>query len=321
VKREELVIVTPALAASNSGNWRTAQRWARFLAADYRVRVTDAWHGGDEALMIALHAQRSAEAIAAWRERQPRRPLLLALTGTDLYRDIDRDPAAQRSLAVADRLIVLNELGAARLPPALRSRATVVLQSAPARRPRPKTTRHLRAVMVGHLRPEKSPQTAMAAMQRLAPRRDILLDHIGAALDDALAAEAGALMQRLPTYRWLGPLPHGATRARIAAAHLLVHPSRIEGGAHAVIEAVVSGTPVLASRIDGNVGLLGADYGGYFEPGDDAALARLLARARDDPAWLGALRAQCAARAPLFAPARERGALRRIVQDLLAAAD
>ena len=318
MKRSEIVIVTPVLAAAATGNWQTARRWARFLAGDYRVRITDAWHGGDEALMIALHARRSAASIAAWRELHPRRPLLLALTGTDLYRDIDHDAAAQRSLAVADRLVVLNELGARRLPAQLREKTVVCLQSAPSRQPRKKTARHLRAVMVGHLRDEKSPQTAFAAIERLAPRRDILLDHLGSALDEALVAEARALMQRLSTYRWLGALPHAATRARIAAAHLLVHPSRMEGGAHVVIEAVASGTPVLASRIDGNVGLLGAEYGGYFELGDDEALARLLARARDDPSWLAELRARCDARAPLFAPARERETLRTIVQRLLA---
>ncbi len=318
MKRSDLVIVTPALAAANTGNWQTARRWARFLAADYRVRITDAWAGGDEALMIALHARRSAASIAAWRERHPRRPLLLALTGTDLYCDIDRDGDAQRSLAVADRLVVLNELGARHLPAELQERTVVCLQSALPRQPQAKTARHLRAVMVGHLREEKSPQTAFAAIKRLAPRRDILLDHVGGALDEALAAEARALIQRLPTYRWLGALPHAATRARIAAAHLLVHPSRMEGGAHVVIEAVVSGTPVLASRIDGNVGLLGVDYPGYFEVGDDEALARLLARARDDASWLAELRAYCDALAPLFAPARERATLRAIVQQVLA---
>ena len=46
MKRKEIVIVTPALASANNGNWQTAWRWARFLSADYRVHITDAW-GGD----------------------------------------------------------------------------------------------------------------------------------------------------------------------------------------------------------------------------------------------------------------------------------
>lgn len=316
--RTPIVVVTPFLARANNGNWQTARRWARFLADDYRVRLTDDWRGGDEALMIALHARRSAPSIAAWRAAHPARALVVVLTGTDLYRDIDTDAQAQRSLQLADRLVVLNDLGALRLPAALRDRATVIVQSAPSRRPRAKTARRLRALMVGHLRDEKSPRTYFDAARRLAHRRDIVFDHVGGALDAALADEARALAATLPTYRWLGALAHAATRARIAAAHLLVHPSRMEGGAQVVIEAITSATPVLASRIDGNVGLLGAGYGGLFEPGDAAGLAALVERARDDAAMLPALQAQCAAIAPRFAPAREREALLALAADALA---
>ena len=310
--------MTPALAAANNGNWRTARRWARLLGQAYRVRLTDAWDAGDEAAMIALHARRSAASIAAWRAAHPGRPLVVALTGTDLYRDIDSDSSARRSLLLADALVVLNELGARRLPEALRGKTQVVLQSSPARAALPRCTRHLRALMVGHLREEKDPRTYWRAAERLATRRDIRLDHIGAALDAALGAEASALAARLPQLRWLGGLPHGEVRRRIQAAHVLVHASRMEGGAQVVIEAIRSGTPVLASRIDGNLGLLGEDYEGLFEPGDDAALAALLARARDDRAMLPRLAAALGTRSPLFAPEAERGALLALVDRLLA---
>ncbi len=317
--RPRLVIVTPALRAANNGNWQTAQRWAHLLAQDYRVRLTERWAGGDEALMIALHARRSAESVVAWRDAHPARPLLLVLTGTDLYRDIQRDADAQRSLALASRLVVLNDCGLQALPAPLRAKALVCLQSAPTRKALPRTDRHLRALMVGHLRAEKSPQTYFQAARLLADRRDILLDHVGGVLDEGLAAQARALMREQPRYRWLGPLPHAQTRRRIQAAHVLVQPSLMEGGAHTVIEAVTSGTPVLASRIDGNLGLLGAGYPGVFEPGDAAALAALLRQARGDAAMLQRLQACCAARAPLFAPARERHELRALVAAMCAA--
>ncbi len=310
------MIVTPALADANNGNWQTARRWARMLSGAYRVRIAAAWEGGDEALMIALHARRSAPSIALWHARRPGAPLALALTGTDLYRDIAGDAAAQASLQIADRLIVLNPLGAAALPAALRPKARVVLQSCAARRSLPKTGDHLRAVMVGHLRDEKAPQTYFEAARRLAHRADLRFDHVGAALDPALGAEATQLAHACPRYRWLGALPRGAARRRIQAAHVLVHPSRMEGGANVVIEALRSGTPVLASRIDGNVGLLGDDYGGYFPLDDANALVALLQQARDEPALLTDLQAQCAARASLFDPERERAALRAIVGEL-----
>jgi glycosyltransferase involved in cell wall biosynthesis len=170
--------------------------------------------------------------------------------------------------------------------------------------------------MVGHLREEKAPQTYFAAAHRLAGRRDIRLDHIGAALDPTFGETARALQQACPNYRWLGPLPHEATRRHIQRAHALVHTSRIEGGAHVVMEAICSGTPVLATRISGNVGLLGARYAGYFEPGDAAGLATLLERCRDRPAILATLREQCAARAPLFEPAREQAGLLALLNAL-----
>ena len=314
------MIVTPALAEANNGNWQTARRWARMLAAAYRVRLLGRWGGGDGGdadLMIALHARRSATSIAAWRAERPRGPLLVVLTGTDLYRDIDVDADARRSLEAADALVALNALGPSRLAPAHRAKCRVVLQSCSARRPLPRSDRLLRALMVGHLRAEKDPDTYLEAARRLAHRPDVRLDHVGGALDASIGGRAAALAASTPTYRWLGALPHGETRRRIQAAHVLVHASRMEGGAHVVIEAVRSGTPVIASRIDGNVGLLGEDYDGYFAAGDAGALASMLLRARDDPAWLAALRARCAARAPAFAPEAEAAALRSIVAALL----
>jgi putative glycosyltransferase (TIGR04348 family) len=341
-----IVIVTPALADANNGNWQTARRWRSMLAAHHPVHLAAAWPtplagrpslpssrptplgvsvragsacSPDTAtLMIALHARRSAASIATWREQHAKAPLIVALTGTDLYRDIEHDASAQRSLELADALVVLNELGAQRLPLALRPKCRVVLQSCSARQPLAHTTRHLRALMVGHLRAEKDPQTYFAAVQRLAHRPDILLDHVGAALDPQWAEQATMLAASHPQYRWLGGLPHETTRRRIQTAHVLVHPSRMEGGAHVVMEAVRSGTPVIASRIDGNVGLLGPDYAGYFEPGDDAGLVRLLERARDDADMLPLLRRQCLARAPRFAPEAEATQLQRLVDELLA---
>jgi len=283
------------------------------------VRLAEHWRPGeaDDALLVALHARRSAGDIAAWRAVHPARPIVLIMTGTDLYRDIATDESAQRSIATADALVVLNELGTSSLPEPLRAKAHVVLQSCAARVPLAHTTRHLRAVMVGHLRDEKDPRTFWRAARRLAGRPDIRLEHVGAALDRELGDEAAALAAGQPSFHWLGGLPHAAVRRRIQQSHVLVHASRMEGGAHVVIEAMRSGTPVLASRIDGNLGLLGEGYEGVFEPGDDAALATLLQRARDDADMLPRLTAQLAPRAALFAPDAERASLHRIVGALL----
>ena len=77
-----------------------------------------------------MHARRSHAVIARWRDRFPDRPLAVALTGTDLYRDLPDDPEARDSLMLADRLIVLQSDAVNALPPAHRDKARVVYQSA-----------------------------------------------------------------------------------------------------------------------------------------------------------------------------------------------
>ncbi|APR05553.1 putative glycosyltransferase, TIGR04348 family [Thauera chlorobenzoica] len=324
----QLVIVSPALRDANNGNWQTARRWQRHLAGVCRVRIVKAWPdalAAGDAAMIALHARRSAEAIAAWAGAHPGKGLAVVLTGTDLYRDIAADAAARHSLDLAQALVVLQERAPLALPDAVRAKARVIFQSTTARKVLAKSSHHLRAVMVGHLREEKSPQTLFTAARLLAGRDDLFIDHIGAALDPALGEAARATMAAAPNYRWLGGRPHEAVRRHIQRAHLLIHASCMEGGAHVVMEAVASGTPVLASRIDGNVGMLGADYAGYFPWGDAEALATLLLRCRESVAGEGGglmaqLAAQCRQRAPLFAPERERAALHRLLGALLQAA-
>jgi putative glycosyltransferase (TIGR04348 family) len=321
-----VVIVSPALADANNGNWRTAQRWQALLAP-LPVRITTRWPdegaAGDR-LMLALHARRSAPAIAAWATAHPGRGLAVVLTGTDLYQDIATDADARRSLEFAQRLVVLQELGGEALPPAVRGKARVVFQSTPALPPLARPAGVLHAVMVGHLRAAKAPQTLFAAARLLRDRADIRITHIGdGAAEPALAEAARATARDCPGYDWLGALPHEETLARIRASHLLVHTSALEGGAHVIMEAVRCGVPVLASRVPGNVGMLGPQYAGYFPQGDAAALARLLATCRagqaaQDPAagLLERLGAQCALRAPLFDADAEQAALKSLLQEL-----
>ena len=309
-------IASPAAAGANNGNAHTAARWERFLAPVAVCDVALGWNGEPIDLLIALHAGRSAQPIARFRFAHPDKPIVLVLTGTDLYRDLENDAAARHSLECASAVVVLHEGGAAALAPDVRAKTRAIPQSASAVRA-PAGTVRAGFVACGHLRSEKDPETLMRAAA-LAP--ECRLDHIGAALDAALGDEARRTMAACANYRWLGALAHGAARRRIAAAAALVHPSRIEGGANVVIEAVRSGVPVLASRIEGNVGLLGADYDGCFPVGDAAALAALMRRFSADPGFAARLAAQCAAREPLFRPAAERAAVRALVAGLLAPA-
>lgn len=309
-----IALVTPYLPDARNGNAHTALRWVRFLrAAGHRVDLVTDWAGAPADVLVALHARRSAPAIARFAAAHPERPLIVVLTGTDLYRDIRDDAAAQRSLVQATRLVVLQSRGLDELAPALRAKARVIYQSAPALVPRPRPVRNFDVCVVAHLREEKDPFRVAEASLQLPPESRIRIHHVGAALSPAMAAEAARLTAACPRWHWLGAMAHGAARRRIARSHLLVNSSHMEGGAHVILEAVTAGIPVLASRIPGNEGMLGVDYAGFFSPGDTQALAEGLRRAETDTAWYRRLVQQCAARAPLFAPETERAAVQQLI--------
>ncbi|WP_343733167.1 selenoneine biosynthesis selenosugar synthase SenB [Duganella sp.] len=323
MSKAHIWIVSPASARNNNGNWQSASRWARFLRTRYRVTIAQHWPAPDAAadaappdLLIALHARRSAISLDAWTRAHPDRPSVLLLTGTDLYRDIRADAGAQRSLRQASALVVLQSHGVQALPAQWHSKTRVIYQSAATLRPRPGPHRYADVCMIGHLRAEKDPLTFMraAALVRAPSAR---LIHIGGALEPELEQAALATAAQQPRYRWLGAMAHAATRQRLKRSRAMALSSHMEGGANVIIEAVCAGVPVLASDISGNRGMLGDDYQGYFPPGDAAALARLIDRITEDQGFHAALRAQCDARAPLFAPAAEQAALLELVDNLL----
>ena len=304
----KIFIVTPAPPGSRHGNRNTALRWAAHLRAlGHRVAVQTAWQGDEADLLIALHARRSHDAMAAWKKAHPRRPLVLVLTGTDLYRDIHSDRSAKASLALADRLVVLQKEGLKEL----RRKASVIHQSVrPVKRGEPPAG-HFLVTVIGHLREEKDPFRAALALRHLP--EDVRVVQLGKALSPAMASEARALMEKDSRYRWLGELPHAGAMRWLARSHAMVISSRMEGGAHVVSEAIAAGVPVLASRISGNVGLLGARYPGYYPFGSERALAKLIDHAHKDRAFLSRLEKRVKARRALVRPATERQALRALI--------
>ena len=327
--KPRVCIVTPAAEQANNGNWHTAARWRRFLAPVAEVSVALEWKGEPIDALIALHARRSAASIASFHDARGDAPLAVVLTGTDLYRDIDFDTSALHSLQCASHVVVLQDEGLTRLDASTRAKARVIVQSAGARARGAMLLRHFDFVAVGHLREEKDPLTLMRAA-RLLPAASstasphssshwstIRIVHIGDGLDAALANVARHTAAECLCYRWLGGLSRERARRWIARSRALVHMSRMEGGANVVIEAVRSGVPVLASRIDGNIGLLGRDYGGYFPVGDAKALAELMQRFFFDTTFEASLSAQCAARDPLFTPEAERREVQRLLTDML----
>lgn len=311
-------MITPAPRYSRKGNRITADRWSRMLRElGHRVDVSTDYAGEACDVMIALHARRSRPQMLAYRQRYSDGPLVLALTGTDLYHDIHADPEARQSLGLAQRLVVLQAQAAEEVPPAMRDKVRLIWQSVEplAHRP-PKFRRQFTAAVVGHMRAVKDPFVTAEAVRDLPADSRIRVLHAGAALEDEYAVRAEAEQRRNPRYRWLGDLPRWRALRLVARSHVLVLSSRSEGGANAISEALVAGTPVLATRVPGNVGMLGADYPGYFPVSGVTALRALLLRAEHEPAFLADLEARCAALAPRFAPEREREAWAALLAEL-----
>jgi putative glycosyltransferase (TIGR04348 family) len=318
VDQPRVCIVSPAPALANNGNWHSADRWRSQLASSARVDLVQTWQGQAADVLMALHARKSADSIARFHAPHPGRPIVLVLTGTDLYGDGIADATAQHSLQCASRIVVLQPRALARLDPLSRGKARVILQSAPGWPPcADKAPGVVEFIAVGHLRAEKDPITLMRAVERLPASAPVRVAHVGNALDESLALQARRTMDACPRYRWLGGLPHPEARLHIARSHALVHTSRVEGGANVVIEAVRSGVPVLASNIDGNTGLLGDDYAGCFPAGDADALSALMLRFAGDAAFAEHLAAQCRRLEPLFAPELEAEAVCGLVRELV----
>ena len=311
-------IAVPGPRGSLSGNGVTARRWGKLLGElGHQVTVQTAYAGEDYDVLISLHAMKGAAAIEAFHQRFPERPQILALTGTDLYGNLESDPTALRSLELADRYVVLQPRGLDRLPEELRGRAVTIHQSlARIERSDPKSAGRFDVCVLSHLRRVKDPLLTAAAVQRLPSESVIRVTHVGAALEPELGQNAKKETAINPRYRWVGELEREAALEVLAASKVLALTSRMEGGANVVSEAIAAGVPVLSTQIEGSLGILGEDYPGYFPVGDVRALADLLRRAEIDTEFYADLQRRMQFLASLIDPTREREAWKRVLASL-----
>jgi putative glycosyltransferase (TIGR04348 family) len=332
--RMSIGIVTPAPPDSRYGNRITALRWAKILRRlGNRVSISETYQGGRYDLLVALHARRSYPSILSFRHGNIEAPIIVALTGTDLYRDIRTNHLARKSLEMSDRIVVLQPKALEELRPSLRNKARVIYQSveevsglagrsvtaktrATKQEIRERSSGSFDVCVIGHLRAVKDPfRTAIAA--RLLPLSSrIRVLQVGGAMTKAMAARARREMRINQRYEWLGEQPRSHVRRILEKSRVCVLSSRMEGGANVLSEAILASVPILASRVDGNVGILGPHYPGLFAVGDTEQLARLLARTETHQEYLAELRDQCRKLAPLFDPTREEKAWADLISEL-----
>jgi len=310
-----IILITPAPPQSRAGNRATATRWASILRSlGHRVDIATTYTGQNADLMIALHAWRSAESIQQFADACPERPLIVAITGTDAYRFIHSHPETTlRSIHLADRLVGLHDLIGNTLPQHERRKLAVIHQSAEPVGKRVPYTRYFHVSVMGHLRDEKDPMRPAMAVRDLPAGSRIRVHHYGKAHTAEYAERALAEMKSNARYTWHGEIAHHKIRQVYRRTHLLVLPSRMEGGANVISEAIVAGVPVIASDIEGSMGLLGDDYAGYYPVENEQALSALLLKAESDNAFYRKLEQACIARQPLFTPENETSRWRELL--------
>jgi putative glycosyltransferase (TIGR04348 family) len=313
-----VLLLCAAPRGAHTGNRRTAERWARlFRQLGHRARIADALGDARVDVVVALHARHSAAAVRDARARFPALPIVVALTGTDLAHDIHVDVDARRSLALADRLVVLHDLAMQELPARHRAKARVIRQSAPTLRTAvAKARRGFEVAVVGHLRAVKDPLRIALATRLLPASSRVHVVHAGRALEPALGRAAAKEGRTNPRYRWIGDVAPARALRIIARAHLFVLTSHSEGGANVIGEAAQCGTPIVATDISAVRAALGPDYPGLFPVGDELALARLVERAETDPRWLADLTRRVRARRGLFSARKELAAWRALLAEL-----
>ena len=296
----------------------TALRWQGFLEElGYSVEVTESWSGEDVGVLIALHAFRSHQSIVQFKKRYPSRPIVLILTGTDLYRDMQNHSEVLQSMEMADQLIVLQSSALDSIPPSLRYKAQVIYQSVEIDLTDPIAKEDFLVSVIGHLREEKDPFCVARSLPLLPSDSKINIKHLGQAMNSQMEDLARNFNATLDRYQWIGEVSHTDALRLLSQSRLMVISSRMEGGAHVVSEAIALGIPVIASDIPGNRGLLGEDYPAYYPKGEERALANLLYRSETMPSFYASLQKHIGLRKELIKPVREKLSIQEMVGALI----
>jgi putative glycosyltransferase (TIGR04348 family) len=311
-------IVTPAPPGSLHGNRITALRWQSFLKKlGHEVEISTRLSGKSTDVLIALHAYRSHTSIVQFRKLYPHRPIILIMTGTDLYRDMPSHPEVLKSMEMSDAIVILQSAALAMIPKHLQEKTDTIYQSTKSVKRKALLKKSFLISVIGHLRPEKDPFCTPESLKHLRPESKIQVLHLGKAMSLEMKSLAKAYNKELKNYQWLDELSHSETLQQLSRSHLMVISSLMEGGAHVVTEAIAIGVPVIASDIPGNRGLLGDDYPGYYPVGDAKALALMLQKAEFEPSFYKSLEAHIKKRKKYVQPEFELNSIKAVLNRLI----
>ena len=307
---------------TRKGNSVTAKRLATlFCQLGHQANPIHTKHPGESDALIALHAFNTFDASTHYRKFNPKGVLLVLLTGTDVHEQLEgRNHEVEQLSLIVDQFVVAHPEIIPFLPKLWQAKASVIYPSVlfpPTPEvvdpPIPKVDYFS---CVGHLRPVKNPHLMFRALHHLS-RPDIKTVSIGEALDQQEGVTATTHENIDPRYQWLRCLNHEMSIQWIKHSKAMINTSFSEGGANVIIESCLLGTPVLATRIPGNVGLLGSDYAGLFPPNDDLALAKLMNRCLSDSIFVAELTEQVRNRAKLFTNEQEAHNWLELIQKVL----
>ena len=285
----KVCVASPYPLSDLKGNSVTTARIVRVLdEGGIEARGSHGYDGEPTDILITLHAIKGAPALFDFKKRKPKGKVVILLTGTDIYQGLPKgSKMGEDALREADRIVVRQEAAILRLPEQVRAKTVVIRSSLDpiAVKASPSQSRFIISV-VGHLRPVKRPFLTIETLDQHPEWSDVEVWQIGQALDEEMRKTAEFWAEEDERYRWFGGVPRMESLALCCKSSLTINSSILEGGANAVLEAMTMGVPVLASRIEGNVGLLGNDYPGYFEEGRMAkALQAIMDQRVDLDEW------------------------------------
>lgn len=281
-------------------------------------------------LLIAIHAVKCQQEIQQFKQNFPSRPVVVCLSGTDLhgvFESLESDSASSQSMALAsldasDRIILLEPQGLKKIPSRFHDKCRVIFQSAEPVQKRSllqyatEANESFVVSVLGHLRDVKDPLRTATAARRLPANSKVLVQHVGKILEEKYRDLVEVEQNENARYKWLGLLSHDEALQVLVNSRLTVLSSIAEGAPSVISEAVVNGVPILATRIDAVIGLLGADYPGLFEVGDSDRLTELLSRSETDEIFLVELTDHLQSRQPLFSPGGEKDAWAQLLAEL-----